>query len=343
MPFNLLRYSSFFAAILFAFPLLATESECITATLFGTDTASEDAILQHLKTELRIPIYKGNGPSSCWRLVIELQDKTSKISLARQQEFNTVIHLDDFLPVLWPRVIALSTSGLWILAQDQAHSEPRKKSDNNEKSFPKKDTGNASSKEEEHRHSEINTRPRQTDISTDNSPQMETPNRRVRFHVLTGARLIPKFGVGILELSAGTGISVARVHVDLTIFGLWGRKSLDPGQIITTGGGLRAAVFWQAVKRQNISLGLGPALEVIGVFGYGRGDEGVRPNQAIYPVINCLVLAGGWFDLTPRTAVQMAVGGGLSALYFNMQIDGKAVAGISGGSVNLLFGISIGP
>jgi hypothetical protein len=343
MPFKLFRCCSFFAVFLFGFPLFAGEGECITSSFANTDAATEDAVLHHLKTELRIPIYRDEGPPSCWHLVIELQDKTSNISLARQQAFNTVIHLDDFLPVFWPRAIALSTSGLWILAHDQPDAAHGASQPDNAEIDSGRAVGTAPPQEEKPPPAETRDSPEPKAVSADDSYQTKNSNRSVRFHLLVGARLIPKFSVGILELSAGTSIFVSSIQVDLTLLGLWGRKALEPGRIYTTGGGIRAAVFWQAVERRNLSFGIGPAVEALGIFGYGRGDESVLSRRAFYPVINCLVLAGGGVGLTPRTTLQMAVGGGFSAVYFNMRVDGKAVTGMSGGSVNFILGISIGP
>jgi hypothetical protein len=159
---------------------------------------------------------------------------------------------------------------------------------------------------------------------------------------MMGARLIPRLKAGVFEVDLGIGVMVSALYLDLSLVGLWGRKSLSAGRIITTGGGLRATVFWQGLRSRNISLGIGPAVEALGVFGYGRGDSSVEQHQGLSPVINLFLLGGGWFALTPRATALVAIGGGFSAMYFNMQVDGKTVSGISGGSVNLTFGCAFG-
>jgi hypothetical protein len=342
MAFGFIRYSTCFAVLLVASPLMATDSECIVVSFFNTDIAREDAIFRQLRTELKMPIYKDEGPASCWRLVVEFQGKTAHLSLAKQQSFDTVIHLDDFLPALWPRAIALSTSGLWILAQDQAREASAEKADKDKKSTLEEDRGKRPQKEKEGQPADTRHNLKQTETSVDSSFQKERSDYRIRVHLLAGARLISKSRVGVFELSSGIGVSVSMIHFDLSILGLWGRKSLDSGKIYTTGGGLRATLFWQPLKRQRISLGTGPAAEVIGVFGYGRGREGMESKHGFYPVVNLLLLVGGWFELSPRTILQTAIGGGFSAVYFNMQKDGETVSGISGGSLNLVLGFSFG-
>ncbi len=344
MSLDLFRCGAFLIPFLMAFPIFATESECITASILGADEAKADAILHHLKTELKIPIYQGKGPAFCWRLVIELQDRTSKILLAGQQDYDTVIHLDDFLPAIWPRVIALSVSGLWILAQGQPHEGPEQRTGTTGKeiSASGRDSGDGPSTKGNRHPEDTMANPEQLEINADRSPQLKNPDWMLRFHLLTGARFIPKFHAGLSELASGISLSVSAVHLELSLIGLWGRKSLEAGRIFTTGGGLRATLFWQGVKRQRISLGIGPAVEAMGVFGYGRGDDDVRAHRGGYPVINCLLLAGGWLELTPQAMLGVAMGGGFSALYFDMSVDGRPVSGISGGSVNVVFGISVG-
>jgi hypothetical protein len=342
MALGFLRNSTCFIVLLLAFPIDASDSKCIVVSFLNADAAREDAIFRQLRTELKMPIHKGERPGSCWRLVVEFQGKTSHISLTRQQTFNTVIHLDDFLPALWPRAIALSASGLWILARDQAREAPIEKAGKEEESTPEEDTGNTPQEEKKSKPRETHHTLEQTEISADMSSQKRRSDYRIRVHMLAGVRLVVKSRVGVFELSSGVSASISTLHFDLSLLGLWGRKSLDSGQIYTTGGGLRATMFWQPVKRQSISFGTGPAIEVIGVYGYGRGREGMESKHGFYPVVNLLLLVGGWVELSPRTIARAAIGGGFSAVYFNMQKDGETVSGISGGSANLTFGFSFG-
>ena len=141
MSSGVFRYSVFVAVTLFTFPFFvsATESECITTSFVGTDATLEGSVRKLLKTELKIPIYEDDGPASCWKLVIELQEKTSRISLSKRETFDTVIDLDSFLPALWPRAIALSTSGLWILAQNQARQAPPEVTEDDGKPDPQEE------------------------------------------------------------------------------------------------------------------------------------------------------------------------------------------------------------
>ncbi len=340
--FSVLWAGVFFTLLLFAFPLNAAESDCITASLFGTDAMLEEAVRKRLNTELKIPIYTDEGPASCWRLVIEFQDKRSIISLARHQVFDTVVELDNFELSLWPRAIALSTSGLWNLAKNQALLVPPESTDNKQTSTPLKDAKDDFRNKKNSRTAGKQSSLKKTQISSDIRPNSSSSRYRVRFHLMTGARLIPKLRVGVFEVALGIGVSVSVVHFDLSLVGLWGRKSLDVGKIVTTGGGLRGTVFWQGLQSQNISLGIGPSVEVMGVFGYGRGTDSVDSHQGFSPVINLLLLAGGWFELSPRGTVHVAIGGGFSALHYELQVDGKTFSGISGGLVNFTVGFHFG-
>jgi hypothetical protein len=159
---------------------------------------------------------------------------------------------------------------------------------------------------------------------------------------MLGIRLMPSLSVGVLDFAAGIAIWVADVYFDLSAMGIWGRNSVSAGNIVTTGGGIRGAVFWRGMNRPHTSLGIGPAVEVLGVFGYGRGNDGVTSHQGGRPVVNVLLSAGGAFTLTPKTAMNIVIGAGYSALYFEMRRDGDTVSGFSGASVNVGIGVSFG-
>ncbi len=337
MPFQFFLYCAILASPLIASFSSAMESECVTVSIFGVDGALDDEIRRELRTELKIPLYKGEGPDACWHLAVELQDKTANISLANQGVFVTELDLENFIPALWPRAIALSTSGLWILAQTQADQA----SPNGRKTTPQRE-GEGGRGEERGPPTEKQGSPEEPEAGGESRAHSGSALHRLRFQVMTEVRLIPKLRVGVLEGDLGVGATVSSVYVDLCLLGLWGRKSLDSGRIVTAGVGLRGAAFWQGIRSKNISLGIGPAVEVIGLFGYGRGSDGVASKKGFSPVINFLLLMGGWFELSRSAMAHVAIGGGWSAMYFNMQVDGKTVSGIGGGFVNFLLGFSFG-
>lgn len=316
--------------LLLSIPFSAPASECLVVSFLGVDPALADEIRCELRTELKIPIDDETGGDSCRPLVIELNDKTAVLSLLNPGVFKTQLDLDNFLPDLWPRAIALSAAGLWILAQgrpDRDRAPPKS---------AEIDGGPTPPPRGPHRG------PEESEDRGDNPPRSGSALHRTPFQLTIGVRLLPKLRLGVFEGDVGVGVWISAVVVDLMVIGLWGRKTLDTGRIVTTGIGLRGSVFWRGIRRQAISLGIGPALEIIGVFGYGRADEGVASQRGWSPVINILLFVGGWFTLSSKVSSQVALGGGWSAMYFDMQSDGETVSGVSGGSVNLLVGFSFG-
>lgn len=312
------------AALLMAIPRCVSAAECLTLSFSGCDPALETAAIRQIQTELKIPIYPNEGPDNCWRLSIILKDNASRISLNdTQTSFDTTLRLADFPPSLWPRAMALSTSGLWILAH-----EPTTETDQVTPSTEPSER-----------------KPPERSSSRPVKSLTQPPDRSrapLYIHILTGGRLFPTLETGLVELSTGTDITFSAIHLGISLVGLFGKKSITAGQILTAGVGLRASVFWRAVNRQRISMGIGPAAELIAVFGKGEGKQGIKPNQGGSPVVNLLLLLGGWLELSPRISAHAAVGGGYSVIYFEMQQDGKTVSGMNGGSANLIAGLSFG-
>lgn len=333
MQFKYLRVLLFFVGALLPFVCTASEPQCITTIFLGTDTEFENAVQKQLKTELTVPIFNQNNPGVCWPLSIAIKNQVAHISLKQHQLYNSNINTGDVSPELLPRAIALATTGLLVLAQspkNQISSPHDPDADDRKTQIGASSQGNPETKDEKTPGQQITP----TQIEYGSSP--------LQFHLMTGMRFIPQLRVGIFELSTGIGMTISNVQLDLCVWGLWGRKSLKAGHIITTGGGFRTSIFWLILNRQRVSLGIGPAIEAIGVFGYGRGIENVDSHQDFSPVINFLLLAGGWFELTPKVRAHVVIGGGASALHFNMQVDGETASGISGGFVNFAFGLSFG-
>ena len=317
----------------------AIAADCINATFVGTDAGMEDAVSAQLKAELKLPIYRGDGPSSCRSLTIEMSDTTSRISLGPGTVLETSVHLDDFPTHLWPRAIALSTAGLLMRAQIQDEAPALRPADSADRQATEQTVPT------EHSSSPAQTpapvpedRVSERDIRQDAAEA----RRPIWVELLLGTRLMPKISVGVIDFAAGIGLSAADVHFDLALLGVWGKTSVNSGDIITTGVGFRGTVFWQGIKRSHTAMGIGPAIEVLGVYGCGQGNDGIISHSGWSEVVNVLLLVSGRFQLTRRTLMTVLFGGGYSAVYFEMRRDGETVSGFSGASVNVGVGISFG-
>jgi hypothetical protein len=109
--------------------LLGSEPPCVTATFYGVDAPFEQAVREQLRNELGAPVTDREGEGSCWRLVIEMRGGTARILLEGYRVMKTEIQLNDVLPALWPRAIALSSAGLWVLSQTPERREAGSKAD----------------------------------------------------------------------------------------------------------------------------------------------------------------------------------------------------------------------
>jgi len=335
-----LRSQLSLAALLLVISRAAVAADCINATFLGTDADTEDAVSAQLKAELKLPIYRGDGPSSCRSLTIEMADTTSRISLGQGTILETSVHLDDFPTHLWPRAIALSTAGLLMRAQIQDDAPGPKSADTAaseqvpEQTVPTEQSSPPAPK-----------RPVREDRESERDIQPEASEAHLPIwaSLLLGTRLMPKISVGVIDFAAGIGLLITDIYFDLTLLGVWGKTSVNSGNIITTGVGFRGAVFWQGIKRSHTAMGLGPAVEVLGVYGYGHGNDGIVSHRGWSPVVNVLLLVSGRFQLTRRMLMSVLFGGGYSAVYFEMKRDGETVSGFSGACVNVGVGISFGP
>ena len=174
------------------------------------------------------------------------------------------------------------------------------------------------------------------------SPRISRRAKRTvetELHARTGFRFIPRFTATVGELHLGLTAQVASLSFEFTAVGLWGGKSADIGSIYTAGVGLRLTVWWRALERGRAALLLGPAADVVGLFGYGRGGEGVAAQQAAAPVVDLLLLVGGRFRLSPRTHLHLGSGGGWTVVDFKMTADGTEISGQSGGLVLATLGV----
>ncbi|MBN2526003.1 MAG: hypothetical protein JXR76_06385 [Deltaproteobacteria bacterium] len=338
---NCLKRVALLAALLLGGPLYAATPECIRVTFSGVDSQFEDNVFLQLQTELKTPIHKSDGPETCWRLHVELADATSHITLKGDKAFHTAIHLDDFVSLLWPRAIALSVSGLWILAHTENPATPS--TDANRNSAPES-FANSVDSQPSPEEKPLSPNSRRVAHKTGNAqiPSAPPTDFRFRFHLLTGPRWIPGPGTAVFELAPGVSIVRPGLQLQVSLMGVWGRKTLNSGKIFTAGFGVRTTAFWRVFQRPSILLNIGPSVEVLGVWGTGAGADDVQSHRAFSPVVNMLLLAGMQSPLSPRVLAHVAVGCGYSLVHFNMQQDDKTVSGISGGQLLLLLGLSFG-
>ena len=341
MMLTALRYCAIILIVLFSHT--AFSQECIRVTFRGGDPTLHDAAYRQLVTEMAVPVHQTSGPASCWQLAIEIHNATAWILLSQNREYNTTIHLDEFAPSLWPRAIALSSSGLWILSHEQPVADA-KDGQAGIKHFGANDTTKpppASQRNEV----PVSRAPKRTFKNRHlrgNSGDITPIRSRFQFHSATGARMFPSPGTGIFEVAAGLSVVHTQTRIDLSLCGVWGRKSLDAGKIYTTGAGFRVTIFRLITTRKQSVFGIGPALETLGIFGYGHGEGDVSAHEDFSPVVNILLMGGGWLKFNTGITGHIAIGGGYSLVHFRMQHDGKTVSGFNGASLNLLVGLTFG-
>ncbi len=319
----------------------ASELKCITAWFFGANQAFEDAVVRQLSTEPSNPVFLREGSKSCGLLNITLRNRAARVSLEYRRLYHTQIDLAKVAPELWPRAVALAVNGLLVLAQSPGEHASAPTETGDGMTDRAQDAANPKRPKTDDSPSGRAASPK-TDAEGSLSKVRANGSRGVEFALTLGMRLILQLRVGVFDLALGIAKDIAAVRLELSLLGLWGRKSLDEGYIITTGGGIRASVFWLPLNRPSVSLGIGPSIEVLGVLGYGRADEGVEPHREFAPVVNLLLFASGRFEITPSVRVVTAVGGGAAALYFKMRADKKTVSGISGGCLSFTLGFVFG-
>lgn len=321
---------------LFSNALVASEPSCITAIIGGFDASVEKAIREQLDNEMGLPVLDETTPNGCGRLTIVAGDSSVMISLLGSRVFETELRLDEVSPVLRPRAIALSAAGLLMLSRNPGPREPPQASETSETAQPAEPT-------REPRPADAEPPSRESQASSPGvlSKQVE-PSKRIRLHLLTGGHLVPKLRNWVTALLPGLGVRVGDFHLDGSFIGLFGRKSVDQGRIYSAGVGLRLAAWWQPLRRSRVTLGTGPAAELIGLFGYGGTNDGVTAQRASAPVLDILWLLGGWFALSRQTNVCVAVGGGWTPLHFQMKADGDIVSGLDGAIATFMLGIDYG-
>ena len=337
---TVLRYSTIVVALLFS--RIAASDECVNVSFAGVDAQLQNAAYKQIATELNVPVHRGEGPAECWHLSIELRDATSRILLSRQNTYSTTIQLDEFDPALWSRALALSSSGLWILAHE--HPElSRQGNPVNGRQEQQQDTV-APLPESKREAAPSSRQTRTISVNRKNRLHAGADNSRAHFlfHTASGGRMLTSSRTGIFDFSMGMSVLAARLRFDLSLVGIYGRKSFNAGQIYTTGAGLRAALFWQTNALKKTILGIGPSIEAFGIFGYGHSNEDFDAHQAFTPVVNMMLMGGGWLSVSPKVTAHIALGGGYSLVHFEQQIDRKTVAGFSGASINVLVGASFG-
>ncbi len=339
--------------------LSAKEKPCVTVTMFGVDAAFEGTVLEQLRNELDAPIESGEPARACRRLIIELKGQVARILLAGPGVFETVLNLNEVPEAHRPRALALSCAGLWALSQPVSAGPS---------SPPTPDTAGASGgasapppssskpqdagrvKVREKRGSSADT-PDDVKNETDTASQRDTTASRrsyastpahLRFRISAAERLVPKYWAWATEIFSGIGILVGNLYFTIDAVGLFGGKSTDIGRIYTVGVGLRSALQLEILSRESFVLRLGPAADILAVFGYGRENRGASSYPAVAPVADVLFLIGGWVTLTPRVRFQVALGGGYIPLYFRMDADGKRASGMEGGVAELLIGFEFG-
>jgi hypothetical protein len=321
--------------------VLASEPSCVTATFYGVVPSFERAVREQLQNELDVPVIDEEDGRSCWSLVIEMRGKSARILLYGDRLMKTEFELSDVAPRLWPRAIALSSAGFLELSKKLTHHATDPGSDETEP-----DLQNARVREDEDGRSKAEEQPKASEgisRSANIAPRENGASGRVRLHFLTGARLIPKFWVAMVEALPGIGVRFGLFCLDISAIGLWGQKKTNIGRIYNAGVGARLTLWWQALRRKRSEMWLGPAAEGVAVWAYGREKaDAATSHTAFAPVVDFLFLIGGAIALTARTNASIALGVGWTAMYFNMQADNEDISGLSGGLATLVFGIDFG-
>lgn len=332
---------------LISFGTLAASPPCVTLTTHGIDDAMARELITQLRNELGAPLLEGDSIRSCSRLRIEIADKTAVISLDGDRPYETVLQLDDLLPTHWTRAIALSSAGLLALqatppeAGKPLDEAPDRPSSKQEESRPSEEEPSHPRRTLPDKVDKMDTEKR-GETATDTISGPKAPPRvkkRLRLFLHGGGHVVAAFGTWLGALLPGFGVPVGPLDLDLAISGIWGRKSVNLGRVYTAGIGARVTLWWRTLEKASFFLRLGPAVEALWLWGYGRPLEQVTSHRAAGPVVNLIGLFGGSFLLSSRVALSLALGGGGAVLHFISQADGREVAGLAGGVVTLQSGI----
>lgn len=333
------------AGLLSSRGLLASEPPCMTTLFYGAEPSLEKTVRDQLRNELGTSVTKGGDGRACWRLIIEMRGGRVRLLLEADQIVMTELQLDDVLPALWPRAIALSAAGLFVLSRYPAGREVPPSEADTSRVSPEGVEGRGRGEEKGDEDAAAEPRAQGSTIvlrSTGVTHKRRRASAEARLHLLVGARLVPKFWAGTVEVLPGVGVLMGPVHLGLFLVGLWGRKSVDIGRIYTAGGGARLTLRGQLLRRNKSALWLGPAAEVIGLLGYGRETAATTSHTEVAPVVNVLCLFGASLALTPRLEVEGSLGLGWTLLYFQMQADDRNVSGMAGWLATLAAGVDFG-
>ncbi len=356
MAFKVIGRALGLLVCLVSFELLAAEPRCVTLALLGMDTSFEKELVDQLKNELGTPIATGKATASCCRLQIELRDKKAKILLEGERVFKTELSLDEILPAHWTRAIALSSAGLLALQNPPPVQQATSSDETRASDSPSYGSGQGEPDREATKPESVNPaegpnngrdkKAKKKAEAVEKTPEPEKPRStdkespsRVRLYLHGGGHVIPKFAAWVGEVMPGVGFIVGAFNLDMSLAGIWGRKTVVLGKIYTAGVGLRLTLWWRALRRRSFVLKLGPAVEALGVWAYGRPIETVASHTKFAPVVNTLLLIGGSFVLSSRGELFLAAGGGGSVLHFVAQADGNNASGLAGGLVTLIAGI----
>ncbi len=336
--------------------LLAGEPPCIAVDIFGIASTMKSEVRDQLASELGIPIETAWDSDACLTLRMVFEAQQAVIEIAKEPHLHTTLRLDRVPPRHWPRAAALSAAGLLVrrktltdaAAKETADTpsasaaEPQKGptagSSDNDETAPDRDS---SSPEDEGTTAKEKTR-----SSRDTASHSKTTARGdIRSETLglalglrLGGRLMPRFPAGVGEAAAGVHLSMGTVVLGVSVVGVYGRRTVRLGSIHTTGGGLELSVRWHAVELKRFHLTLGPAMEALAIYGYGRETTLAEANNALSLAVTARLLVEIGFDLTERLRLCLALSGGYNPIGVTLQANHKDVSGLTGGYMTLATG-----
>jgi hypothetical protein len=305
--------------------LLADEPPCIIADIRGIDSTMRSAVRDQLVSEIGVPIENVGNNDRCVPLRMLFEDRQVVIQLTGVPPLHTILRLDDVPSRHWPRAAALSAAGLLVRrrtlldALAEAPSPPA-----GEGTAPKKKTDGS-------RKTASNSKtPSETDTGSENVG--------LELGLRLGGRLMPRFPAWVGETAAGVHITMGAVALGVSAVGVHGRRTVKLGQVFTSGGGLELSLRWHAVHVKRFHLHLGPAVEALAIYGYGRETASAEADNLLAPAVTVRLLAEMGFDLTTRLRLCLALSGGYNALGVTLQASHEDVSGLSGGYMTMAAG-----